>query len=338
MIVPLPPFDHLVAMSDDIGTFEHAKHTTPRRREGYCTDDMARVLVAVVREPLPSAVVAELGQIAFRFVADAQGVTGLTRNRRAAGGRWSGGRGVEDCWGRSLWAFGTAARLAPDESMRRSAMSCFSRGAAQRSPWPRAMAFAALGAAEVLAVDPGHDRARSLLADAVVAIGPMGTDAGWPWPEPRLSYANAVFPDALLAAGELLERRDVVDNGLTLLRWLLARETVDGHLSPTPVGGAGPDDRNPAFDQQPIEVAAMADACARAAAVDGDGGWRDGIELAAGWFLGANDAGTVMWDPRTGGGYDGLEADGPNLNQGAESTLALITTLQHAREPARQAV
>jgi hypothetical protein len=38
-----------------------------------------------------------------------------------------------------------------------------------------------------------------------------------------------------------------------------------------------------------------------------------------------------MWDPDTGGGYDGLHATGPNLNQGAESTIALISTLQHAR-------
>jgi hypothetical protein len=42
-----------------------------------------------------------------------------------------------------------------------------------------------------------------------------------------------------------------------------------------------------------------------------------------------------MWDPETGGGYDGLRADGANLNEGTESTLALITTLQQAwaREP-----
>jgi hypothetical protein len=39
----------------------------------------------------------------------------------------------------------------------------------------------------------------------------------------------------------------------------------------------------------------------------------------------------VMYDPHTGGGYDGLKPDGPNLNQGAESTLALVSTLQHAR-------
>ena len=36
-----------------------------------------------------------------------------------------------------------------------------------------------------------------------------------------------------------------------------------------------------------------------------------------------------MWDPVSGGGYDGLRADGPNLNQGAESTLALISTMQY---------
>ncbi len=55
------------------------------------------------------------------------------------------------------------------------------------------------------------------------------------------------------------------------------------------------------------------------------------MRQAVAWFLGDNDVGTRMWDPATGGGYDGLTAHGPNLNQGAESTLALISTLQHAR-------
>lgn len=331
MTVPEPSFDHLVSMSDHFGTFEHADHTEARRSHGYCTDDVARVLVVAAREPRPTRPVVDLGRTAFRFLADAQGVTGKIRNRRTARGRWQGRRGVEDCWGRSVWAFGTAVRFAPEEWMCQSAMSYFDRGAEQRSPWPRAMAFAALGAADVLEVEPNHDRARRLLGAAITTIGPVGEDAAWPWPESRLSYANAALPDALLAAGAQLARPDVVDDGLTLLRWLLDRETIGGHLSPTPVGGAGRADRAPAFDQQPIEVAAMADACARAAAVTGDSGWLDGIELAAAWFTGDNDAGAVMWDPQTGGGYDGLHADGPNLNQGAESTIALISTLQHAR-------
>ena len=38
-----------------------------------------------------------------------------------------------------------------------------------------------------------------------------------------------------------------------------------------------------------------------------------------------------MWDPKTGGAFDGLEKDGANLNQGTESALALLSTLQHAQ-------
>ena len=34
--------------------------------------------------------------------------------------------------------------------------------------------------------------------------------------------------------------------------------------------------------------------------------------------------------PSPGGGFDGLQPASPNLNQGAESTLALISTFQHA--------
>lgn len=326
-----PSFDHLVALSDHIGLFEHADHVAPRREHGYCTDDVARLLVVIAREPAPDRAVRELGRTALRFLADAQGVDGKIRNRRTAAGRWHGARTVDDCWGRSVWAFGTAAALAPDAWMRQSALAYFDHGIQQRSRWPRSMAFAALGAAEVLAMNPAHNRARLLLLDAVTAIGRPTPDPDWPWPEPRLTYANAALTQALVAAGDLLERSDIVDDGITMLRWLLRRETVDTHLSPTPVGGAGPVDSAPAFDQQPIEVAAMADACHCAHAVTSEPEWLAGLDMAARWFAGDNDAATPMWDPTTGGGYDGLHASGPNLNQGAESTLALVSTLQHAR-------
>jgi hypothetical protein len=324
-------FDHLASMSDGIGTFEHADLVEPRRSEGYCTDDMARLLVVVVREPQPTPTAVALGRLAFRFLADAQGVSGRVRNRRREGGRWLDRRGVEDCWGRSVWAFGSAARHAPEDWMCQSAMSYFDRGAQQRSLSPRSMTFAALGAAEVLAVVPRHDAARRLLADTVTAIGPLGAADSWPWPEPRLTYANAAVAEALIAAGELLERPSVLADGLSLLRWLLDRETIDGHYSPIGVGGAGPDDRSPAFDQQPIEVAAMADACTTALRSTGNDEWRGGVERAAAWFGGANDAGAVMWDAQTGGCYDGLEPNGVNQNQGTESALALIATMQRAR-------
>jgi hypothetical protein len=114
-----------------------------------------------------------------------------------------------------------------------------------------------------------------------------------------------------------------------MLEWLLAGETRDGHLSVVPVGGWGPGEPRPGFDQRPIEVAALADACARAAAVTGDPGWLDGVGLCVAWFLGDNDAKVPMLDERTGGGCDGLGINSRNRNQGAESTLAMISVLQH---------
>lgn len=324
-----PSFEYLARMSDEHGTFEHADHTSPRREHGYCTDDMARVLVVTSREPDPSATTTELARKALRFVAGAQGARGDCRNRRDKEGKWRGPYTVEDCWGRSLWGLGTAAAHSPHDLIRQVALAHFERGAQQRSPWPRAMAFAALGAYEVLAVRPGHRLAIDLLTAAVEVVGNGATDGAWPWPEPRLSYANAVLPDSMIAAGVALGRQGVVDDGLNLLAWLLDHETNDGHLSVTPVGGSGPGDPRPAFDQQPIEIAALADACARAAAHVKDDRWSDGIDGAVAWFHGDNDAHTLMFDPESGGGYDGLGPFGPNLNEGTESTLALISTLQH---------
>lgn len=324
-------YAHLYALSDGVGTFEHADHTVPRLEHGYCVDDVARSLIVACREPRPTPALLDLARTSLRFVTDAQAVDGQIRNRRRHGGRWEGRHGTDDCWGRSLWALGTAAGRAPRRWMVETALAHFDRGALQRSPWRRAMAFAALGAAEVLAVDPTHRRARSLLEDAVLVIGRPSEDSTWRWPEPRLSYANASLAEALIAAGELLQRPDVTLDGLAMLEWLLDRETVDGHLSVTPVGGAGPADRSPRFDQQPIEVAAVADACMRAAIATGDARWFDRAAIADRWFDGENDAAAPMYDALTGGGYDGLHAHGPNLNQGAESTLALVMVRQHAR-------
>jgi hypothetical protein len=330
-LTPEPSFEHLGRMTDRFGTYEHAEGTSPRPEHGYCTDDMARVLVVTSREPARGQLVDDLARQALQFVADAQGPSGDCRNRRDRQGRWQGPYEVGDPWGRSLWGLGTAAARHPVELVRQVALGYFERGAQRRSGSPRAMAFAALGAHEVLAVYPRHGGALSLLAGTVGALGARVTNSSWSWPEPRLAYANAVLPEALIVAGSGLDRPELVHHGLHLLGWLLDHETAGGHLSVVPVGGCGPNDARPAFDQQPIEVAALADACSRAAVLTGDDRWTAGVAAAVAWFLGDNDAQAPMWDQGTGGGYDGLRADGPNLNQGAESTLSLISTLQHGR-------
>lgn len=319
---------HLDRLCDERGLFEHAEGIVARPEHGYCVDDNARLLVVTAREP-DVGVAHRLARLSLDFLRDAQTSDGRIRNRLDIHGRWSEGPSTEDCWGRSVWGLGTAAATHGNPTIRRWAHRAFDSGIRQRSRWPRAMAFAALGAAEVMAIDPHHVQARSLLVDALAVIGPL-LPGVWCWPEPRLRYANASLAEAVVAAGAALGDDAAIARGLTMLTWLLDIETRAGHLSVTPPAGRGPDDVGPLFDQQSIEVAAIADACWRAHALTGDRRWADGIALAARWFDGANDIGAIMHDPITGGGFDGLQPHGVNLNQGAESTLAYVSTMQRA--------
>ena len=194
------------------------------------------------------------------------------------------------------------------------------------------MAFAALGAAEILDSHPGHHAALALLYRARVVIGDPAADAGWPWPVPRLSYANAAIAEAIIVSGRYLGEDRLLRNGLRMLEWLLATETRDGHLSVVSRQGWSRDEeRQPASDQRPAEVAALADACVRAATVTGDDRWLAGVRMCIAWFLGDNDARVPLLDERTGGCSDGLTGAGRSRNQGAESTLAMIAVLQHGR-------
>jgi hypothetical protein len=330
-----PVFDHLARMTDTRGLFEHADHAIPRPEHGYCVDDVARGLVVVCREPDPDSVVLELASRYLDFVLAALAVDGTCHNRMDTEGAWRDQPALGDWWGRALWGLGAAATGAATPGMRARALIGFRRAARRRSPSARAMTFAALGAAELLRAAPDQLAARDLLQDCVLAIGSAGRDRSWPWPEGRLRYANGAVAEALILAGEVLHDRTTLEHGLRLLRFLLRIETRDGHLSVTPVGGRGQGDPSPGYDQQPIEVAAIADACASAYRVTGDPQWLAGINLGWRWYLGDNDAAAVMFDPMTGGGYDGLTPDGPNLNQGAESTLAFLSTAQHARDAHR---
>lgn len=328
---PSVPFTHLAHLTDDRGVFEHALYAVPRREHGYCVDDAARGVVVLCREPVPAHALRRLLRCYLGLVSSAVDSSGRCHNRMGPDRRWQDEATTGDWWGRAVWALGSAATAAPSHVMRRRALSVFHRAVGARSAHRHAMAFAALGAAAVVRLDPDDTAARAVLHDSVATIGPVGQRPDWPWPEPRLRYGNAALAEALIVAGHAVGDAAALDRGLCMLNLLLRTEVRDGHLSVTPVGGRGPSDAVPGFDQQPIEVAALVDACASAYRVTSDPAWLDTVRLGWLWFLGANDSGAVMFDPETGGGYDGLEAGGRNANQGAESTLAMLSTAQQAR-------
>ncbi len=321
---------HLLRMSDDVGLFEHACGAIPRREHGYCLDDAARGLVVLSHEPDLAPELLRLQEALFAFTAHAH-QDGRFRNRLGFDRGWQDEPALGDWWGRALWGLVSTAAHTGRAWLRTEARLLFDAGARRRAPSPRAMVFAALGAAEMLFRFPQDVPARQLLKAAVTAIGPIPPGDDWPWPEPRLAYANGAVAEVLIAAGSLLSEPDVLADGLHVLGWLVDLQTRDGRLSVVPAGGWSPADSPPGFDQQPIEVAALAAACARAHAVTGAARWASTVELARTWYLGANDANTPLLDRETGGCADGLRADGVNRNQGAESMLALLSTFQLPR-------
>jgi hypothetical protein len=323
-------FTHLASLSAPLGLYEHARYAEPRIQHGFCLDDVARGLVVTSREPHGNAQVRQLADSYLSFVLASLYDDGRMHNRRNAVGMWTDKPSTDDHWGRALWALGTASTDASDPSFAARARVGAAKAMKSRSRWPRAMAYAGLGAAMILNNDPEDLPARRLLTDVRTALAPPRTGTSWPWPEDRLTYANAVLPEAMISVGAALDDEALRNDGLMLLEWLVNVQLHDGHLSPVPSGGLSAGEPTPGYAQQPIEVAALAEACQAAFVVTGDGYWVGIIGQCVAWFEGANDIGVRMYDDVTGGGLDGLERGSANQNQGAESTLAWLSTQQIA--------
>jgi hypothetical protein len=328
--LPRLQYAHLQRLSDGIGLFEHARYAVPRPEHGYCVDDVARGLLVTVREPDPSPAVVLLTETYLRFLEQALDSQGRAHNRRSIDGFWLDEATVGDWWGRAVWALGVASTSAQTPLTRHRAARAFARLVQQDPEDLHAAAFATLGAGAVLLNDPDNAAAERVVR-RFVGMVPLPAAREWPWPEPRLRYGSASIAEAEILAGVVLSDSEVRDHGLRLLRFLLDVEVRNGHLSVSGTGGRGRNEHGPLFDQQPIEAAAIADACVRAFEVTGDSSWLVGVRMAWAWFCGDNDSDIRMLDTDTGAGFDGLEPFGRNENQGAESTLAALSTWQQAR-------
>jgi len=330
---------HLRSMTDDTGVFQHAKFTIPNRAHGYCADDNARALMVATRAHdlnRTDASVTELSAIYLSFLDDAFNPdTGRFRNFMSYERKWLEEVGSEDSHGRALWALGVTAGWGRSSGQVAVATELFHKAlpALETFGDSRAIAFPILGIQAYLRRNGDDQRvwkSMQSLGDRLSSRFTQYATKDWNWHEDLLAYDNGRLPQALMACGRATENDDMVSLGIDVLKWLR-----DVQLDPAagwfaPVGNQGWFQRSGSkaqYDQQPLEAAAMIGACIEAYECTQGEEWIQLATTCFNWYLGKNDLQLKLYDHASGGCRDGLEQDGVNENQGAESTLSYILSL-----------
>ncbi|MGA2584950.1 MAG: glycosyltransferase family 4 protein [Tepidisphaeraceae bacterium] len=328
---------HLKRLTDDTGILQHAIYAIPNRHHGYCTDDNCRALVCCLRhyELTHEDSALALADKYLSFIHHAFNPEQKRfRNFLSYDRRWLEDIGSEDVHGRTVWALGSAVMLAPNDAILslsiRMLHEAFERLESFTSP--RAWAFSLVGLHAYLTRFSGDTPARRIrqtLANRLMRQFKDNASLDWPWCEDTLTYDNAKLPHALILTAKESGHPEMLQHGLKSLEWLVNLQIMEsGRVSL--IGNRGwlsRDGKRARFDQQPVEAMAMTEACAEAYRVTKEEVWFDRARTFLDWFTGNNDTGASLYDYQTGGCRDGLQADGPNLNQGAESTLAWLIAL-----------
>lgn len=338
--LPVAKLDHLRAMTDSTGLFQHGIFNVPNFHEGYTTDDNARAyILTTLLEELEFDNIRPLASTYLAFLWCAFNPANRRfRNFMGFGRDWLEKDGSEDSHGRALWALGTALGRSRDDGHRNLAGRLFSTGlgATLKFTSPRSWAFTILAIHEYLRRFSGDREAsqvRAALAARLLGLYERCGPPDWHWFEDELSYDNARLPHALILTGHWTSQADVLKVGLTSLRWLVQLQTsASGCFSPIGSNGfyqrGGPRAR---FDQQPLEASATVSACLEAYRITNDAQWAQDARTAFEWFLGRNDLGMPLYDAINGGCRDGLHPNRVNQNQGAESTLSFHLALAEMR-------
>jgi hypothetical protein len=342
---------HLELLTGELGIFQHAVGSIPDPAHGYCVDDVARALEVDILQARGLGWVAVAGSAwrGLHFLEAAfDPESGRFRNFRSIDGSWIGGPGSNDSLGRAMLALGETMDAAPDARLFEGALALFARAlpAAGKVTSPRAQASvvlacdAAARSSAVAGSEEGPEAAVGAASALLLRRLATGLHArflefarpGWPWPEPTLTYENALLPRALIVAGHRLGASTMLAIGLQVLDWLIDVQTSPkGRFSPVGNGWWPRGGTRSQFDQQPIEATALLLAAEAAHTATRDPRYLEVMERAYAWFLGANDLGRRVADPARGACSDGLTSTGVNTNEGAESTLMWLMAAEHIR-------
>lgn len=316
---------HLWRMVDDTGILRQAKYDVPNFAGGYATDDNARMLMmaSMYYEATGKAEYLNLCYKAMSFLQYAC-KNGWFKNYMTYEKQLRDHESPQDCFGRCIWSLGfVTSRPGLPIGLRTVAHELLLKVAynTEKLTALRSSAYAALGL--TLWKD---GKCTEKLAEQLVRIASSyhgNKKPEWFWYEDEMTYCNATLPHALLAGYERIGGERLLEVGLESLVFLLEATTRDGFYWPVGCHTWGTVGEEPSLhNQEPVEACGTLLASLKAFDITGENYYLNKAEMCLEWFLGNNSADMPMIDPVSGGCYDGLQKQGPNLNQSAESLLS----------------
>lgn len=351
--LPAINLNHLKQMTTNIGIIQFSKINQPDITSGYTLDDNARALVAMCMyfkltgdEKIVDDIKQYLSFIKLCLQTEGDFLNYVDKDNKFT--EQNKAVNLDDANGRAVWALGylvSLTDLLPKEIIS-EAQKIIEKSMLRLDTIhsTRAMAFAIKGLYYYHKVikSPENIVIIKTLANRLVQIYKHESNEKWEWFEGYLTYANSVLPEAMLYAwlltGETIYKDIAIssfnfllsetfnENGIEVIsnkNWLLKGQEA-GH-----------------FGEQPIDVAYTIMTLSKFYDVLMDEDYRLKMETAFNWFLGNNRLHQIIYNPCTGGCYDGLEETHVNLNQGAESTVSYLMarlTLKKYEAPRSKAV
>jgi glycosyltransferase involved in cell wall biosynthesis len=337
--IPVINLDHVKKMTTGFGMIQFSRINIPDITSGYTLDDNARALIAACQHFELTADPEDLKyiKIYFDFIKYCQRDDGSFLNYVSGEQNFTDQNksdNLADSNGRAIWALGYlihAGALLPKE-LAEEAEAIYQKALplVRDVHSTRAMAFTIKGL-YYHNIKTRSAESRTLikeLSDRLVQMYRHEADKDWKWFESYLTYANSILPDALLCAWYATNEPVYKETARASFDFLLSKtfrknkikvisnktwlHKADG-LVPPVVGG-----------EQPIDVAYTVLALSRFYEAFGDDEYRHKLSVSFNWFLGSNHLHQIVYNPCTGGCYDGLEEHNVNLNQGAESTVSYL--------------
>ena len=339
---PEVKLDHLKRMTTETGIIQFSRIDRPDLSSGYTLDDNARALITMCRylEVNGPDTDTELIRTYFNFLKNCFRPDTMYLNYVDKELRFTSQNNevnLEDANGRAVWALGYLVSVSPKlpksfDGIIFNAERLFEESlmVVENFRSPRAMAFILKGLFYF-----NKNRTNNYipvltetLANRLTAMYRHEATKDWAWFESYLTYGNSVLPQSLLMAYLLtdhVEYREIAKESFDFLLkniFFDDRIRVISNKEWLKRGTALPDDFQ--GGEQPIDISYTILALKTFYEVFEEEDYAIKMENAFSWFLGNNPQNRTVYNPSTGGCYDGLELHNVNLNQGAESTVSYL--------------